>query len=241
LAVSRRTEPALEMRVRRAVRTLVPLHPIPFVARIRHSMVIDLAVDHDRLAALLPPGLEPRAVEGRTVVSILGGVTEAARAWGLPTWLGLTPTPTIVLCVPVQAGGDDASEKSVTFLRGWADGTLTAAATHWLTEFQLSRVQLELRSGNGRWMARGSAGSVQLALEEDANAPPASSRDSLWRVVVTRGGRLADVAVQTDAAEERPARVIQLSVPFLQPLLGEVLGATLLGDCRLRTGRARWH
>ncbi|MDP8962202.1 MAG: DUF2071 domain-containing protein, partial [Actinomycetota bacterium] len=195
LAVSRRTEPALEMLVRRAVRTLVPLHPLPLVARVRHAMVVDIAVHHDRLAALLPSGLEPRVQNGRTIVSILGGVTEAARPSGLPACLGLTPTPTIVLSVPVRGDGVNGSEEQVTFLRGWADGTLTAAATHWLTEFQLSRVQLELRSGLGRWIARGSAGSVQLELEEDPNAQAASGGRGLLQAVVARGGRLAEISL----------------------------------------------
>ncbi|MDQ4130434.1 MAG: DUF2071 domain-containing protein, partial [Actinomycetota bacterium] len=241
LALSRRTEPALEMQVRRAVRTLVPLHPVPFVARVHHAAVVDVAVDPARLAALLPAGFEPRAPQGRAVVSILAGVTEAARPSGLPIRLGLNPTPMIVLGVPVRAEGLAESEDAVTFLRGWADGTLAAAATHWLTEFQLSRVRLELRAGNGRWMARGSAGSVQLVLEEDPDAPLASQGGGSRRAVVSRGGRLAEVAVQTEAAQQRPARVLQLSVPFLQPLLGEVVGATLLGDCRVHTSRARWH
>ncbi|MDQ3932415.1 MAG: hypothetical protein M3252_06225, partial [Actinomycetota bacterium] len=236
LAVSRRAEPVLEMRVRRAVRTLVPLHPIPFLARIRQAIAVDDAVSHDRLAALLPSGLEPRVQDGRTIVSVLAGVTEAARPLA---WLGLTPTPTIVLSVPV---GSDGAEEEVTFLRGWADGTLTAAATHWLTEFQLSRVHLEFRSGNGRWIARGSAGSVQLALEEDPDARPVSGGRGRLRAVVARGGRLAEVSLHVSAGEySRPARVVQLSVPFLQPLIEEVVGATLLGDCRLRTGRAHWR
>ncbi|MFN2556032.1 MAG: DUF2071 domain-containing protein [Nitriliruptorales bacterium] len=241
LAVSRRAEPALEMKVRRAVRTLVPLHPIPFQARIRHAVVVDVTVDRDRLAALLPPGLEPRALQGRTILSILGGVTEAARPLGLPGWLGLPPTPIIVLSVPVREEDLDDLEERVTFLRGWADGTLTAAATHWLTEFQLSRVQLEMRSAGGGWMARGSAGSVQLVVEEDPDAPPASGAQRRSRAVVSRGARLADVSVRAEPAAQRPARVRQLSVPFLQPLLGEVVGATLLGDCHVRTGRARWR
>ncbi|MDP8960600.1 MAG: hypothetical protein M3N32_03125, partial [Actinomycetota bacterium] len=87
----------------------------------------------------------------------------------------------------------------------------------------------------------GSAGSVQLELEEDPNAQAASGGRGLLQAVVARGGRLAEISLDVDAGEHRPARVVQLSVPFLQPLIGEVIGATVLGTCRLRTGRARWR
>ncbi|HEX2026765.1 MAG TPA: DUF2071 domain-containing protein [Nitriliruptorales bacterium] len=237
-AVSRRARPVLEQRLRRAVRTLVPLHPVPFSADVQDVVVVDLLVGADRLARLLPEGLAPRQQDGRAVVRLLGGVVRRARPSALPRSLGLPATAVVVLQVDVT---DRDGAPAASFLRGFAQPTLGAVATHWLTELRLARVDLRVRSTDAGWSARGSAGAVRVLLQPDADAPAARIQGAARRVTVERGARLVDVPLATDGAVARPARVQVLEVPLLQRLGAEVLGAALLGEVRVRTGRARWR
>lgn len=239
------------MLVRRAVRTLVPLHPMSFAATVRDAAAVDLSVDPQRLAPLLPGGLEPVEVAGRARVTVLAGVIHDARLARLPAWLGLAATPLVMLRVPVRRergeGRSPASAsggsllETVTFLRGWADGTFAAATIHWLTELQLSRVDLEIASGADHWEARGSAGSLQITLEDDPGAALPSVAATVADALVRRGGRLAAVRLSSTGIQVRPARVARLRVPFLERLDAEVLGAALLSPHAVRTGRARWQ
>ncbi|HEV2787253.1 MAG TPA: hypothetical protein VGV67_12725, partial [Solirubrobacteraceae bacterium] len=238
VAVSRRQQPALENAVRSAVRTLVPLHPVPFRTTVRDLAAVDLSVDADALAALLAPGLAPRRDDdGRALVTLLGGTAVGARPAVWPRMFGLPATPLITLRVELDEG-----DGAVTYLRGWADGTFTAASFHWLTELQLSRVDLRLRTGDGAWQAIGSAGSLRLALAARDDASGLRSTPmGMTRAVVSRGGRLAEVSLQSAPVEARPAEVVAMSVPFLDKLDARIVGAALLGTTVQRFGRARWR
>ncbi|MDP9023431.1 MAG: DUF2071 domain-containing protein, partial [Actinomycetota bacterium] len=244
LAASRRAQPAAEATVRRAVRALVPLHPISFTAQLRHLVAVELACDPSRVAPLLPPGLVPSRRDGRARIILLGAVTQRARIAGLPRPLGMAATPTVVLQAEAV---DHSGERVATYLRGWADGTFGAAAMHWLTELQLSRVDLQVRATERQWMARGSAGSVRLKLETDPTATgvdgafPAVADVAPGVALVARGGRLAEVPIRISGAQSRPARVTALGVPFLDRLDAHVVGAAFLGDPVVATGRARWR
>lgn len=243
LAVSRRSMPGAEAGVRRAVRALVPLHPVPAVATATDLAAVDLAVDPDRLAGLLPDGTHPQVVAGRAHVLAVGATMCAGRPAGLPRWLGLPPTPVLSLRVPVLGPG---GEPVYAFLRGWADGTLTAATLHWTTIFELSRVDLRVASGRGSggvgvWSARGRGGSVTIDLVEDAGAPAVQAPLDLREVVAARGEQQARVPLDQGTLRTRPARIERIRIPYLEGLGAEPVGAVLLDPAEHRLGRARWQ
>lgn len=240
LATSRRARPDLEATVRRALRGLVPLHPLPTVAEADDLAVVELSVDPARLAGLLPDGTRPQVVGGHARVLAVGATMRAARPAGLPRWLGLRATPLLSLRVPVlDAGGEPA----YAVLRGWADGTLTAALLHWTTVFELSRVDLRIAGGArsaGAWSAWGRGGSVAIELVEDADAPPVGAPLDLLSVVAVRGEQRARVPLDHGRLGARPARVARFRVPYLEGLGAEPVAAALLAPAEHRMGRARW-
>ena len=108
-----------------------PHHPFPVTCTFRRCILVNFAVDPDRLAAHLPAGLEPNVVADRSFVAVVIGQMDRMRPVGLPRAAGITYNQIVYRAVIRRH-----DTLGVHFLRSDADNRLMCAVGERMSFFR---------------------------------------------------------------------------------------------------------